>query len=119
MWFLFQGGNAGGGSGGSIWINCTRLNGEGHLSANGGNGYGEGGAGSGGRITVNYQVGIFHSDHTWAHGGTASSQNAENGGPGIVYLEGRLPTVNKNLRIDNKGRKALVRINIFLAIVLN
>lgn len=74
--------------------------------ANGGNGYGNGGGGAGGRITVNYEEGLFHSDHTSACGGTASG-NGEHGGPGVVYLHGKR-SLNKNLRIDNKGKVAKV-----------
>lgn len=57
---------------------------------------------------MNYQEGIFHSDHTSAFGGSASNVNAENGGPGVIYLYGRRP-LNKNLRIDNRGKKAVVK----------
>ena len=105
---LQQGGNAGGGSGGSIWINCNQFNGKGFISANGGNVSDEGGGGAGGRITVNYVEGVFYSEQTSAYGGTASGSSVENGGPGIVYLFGQRP-LNKNLRIDNRGRTAVVK----------
>ncbi len=73
--------------------------------------YDQGGGGAGGRITVNYQQGVFHSDQTSAYGGTADGDNAENGGPGVVYLFGQRP-LNKNLRIDNKGKQAVVKSSL-------
>lgn len=69
----------------------------------------EGGGGAGGRITVIYVEGVFYSKQTSAYGGAASGKNAENGGPGIIYLSGQRP-LNKNLRIDNKGRTAVVSV---------
>lgn len=100
--------NSGGGSGGSIWINCVYFNGRGHLSTNGGDGNEQGGGGAGGRITVNYQEGSFHSDQTSAYGGAGGAGGAaggtwEPGGAGVVYLYGMRP-LNKNLRIDNGGK---------------
>ena len=100
--------HCGGGSGGSIWIDCHYLNGKGIMEVTGGDGKGYGGGGSGGRLTVNYVSGIFHSDQTFAKGGAATGQGAsEHGGPGIVFLNGLSP-VNRNLRIDNKGQPAKV-----------
>lgn len=92
-----------------MWATCHQFTGSGRIEAKGGNGgnyYGGGGAG--GRITVNYVIGGFHSDHADARGGNGGSgSNVEPGGPGVIYLDGKSPAV-KNLRIDNKGRKALV-----------
>ena len=68
----------------------------------------DGGGGAGGRITVNYQHGVFYSDQTSAYGGTA---RVENGGPGVIYLFGQRP-LNKNLRIDNKGKEAVVKCSL-------
>ena len=46
----------GGGSGGTIWIECEEIIGHGKMSANGGNGGGStalgGGGGGGGRISI-------------------------------------------------------------------
>ena len=57
---------------------------------------------------MNYQSGVFHSDHTFAKGGSAGGQGAsEPGGPGLVFLNGAAP-LNRNLRIDNKGQVAKV-----------
>ena len=62
------GSNAGGGSGGSIWVTCQHLNGRGRLEAIGGRGDGNGGGGSGGRISLDSSGGNFNG-RTDAHGG--------------------------------------------------
>ena len=109
---LFQVPNAGGGSGGSLWITCGTFNGAGSIEANGGAGNYYGGGGAGGIVTVNYQTGVFHSDQTIAKGGSAGGKGAsEPGGPGIVFLNGAVP-LNRNLRIDNKGLQAKVGCRI-------
>lgn len=92
-----------------MWATCQQFTGSGNIRAKGGNGNTNGGGGAGGRITVYYVTGGFHSDQTDASGGQAGSgSSVEPGGPGVIYLEGQSPIV-KNLRIDNKGRKPLVR----------
>lgn len=92
-----------------MWATCQSFIGSGSIRAKGGNGNSYGGGGAGGRITINYVTGGFHSDQTDASGGQAGSgSSVEPGGPGMIYLEGQSPVV-KNLRIDNKGRKPLVR----------
>lgn len=105
--FPFQSDHAGGGSGGSFWSHSKSFTGSGRIEAIGGNGNGNGGGGSGGRINVFYVIGGFHSDGAVANGGQSSS---ENGGPGIVYLQGSQPVI-KNLRIDNKGLPSMASIN--------
>lgn len=108
MLLLLQTSTSGGGSGGSLWATCYQFTGSGKIEAKGGNGNYYGGGGAGGRITVNYVIGGYHSDQTDAHGGQkGSASNVEPGGPGIIYLDGKMPVV-KNLRIDNKGQKPLV-----------
>ena len=103
--FEFQSSNAGGGSGGSLWAKADSFTGSGKIRAVGGAGNGYGGGGAGGRISVFYNTGDFHSKDTIANGGRSSS---ENGGPGVVYLQGLQPNI-RNLRIDNKGLQAVVR----------
>ena len=53
LWFCII---IGGGSGGTIWIECEEIIGHGRMSANGGNGGGSysvgGGGGGGGRISI-------------------------------------------------------------------
>lgn len=46
------GGNAGGGSGGSLYIQAHNVTGHGKLDVRGGSGSGNGGGGSGGRLSV-------------------------------------------------------------------
>ena len=111
--FLLQTSTSGGGSGGSLWVTCSQFTGSGKIEANGGNGNYHGGGGAGGRITVNYITGGFHSDQTDARGGQkGSASNVEPGGPGVIYLDGKMPVV-KNLRIDNKGFKPLVSACVY------
>lgn len=93
-------------------MTCQQFTGRGKIQAKGGNGYTNGGGGAGGRITVYYNTGGFHSDHADASGGQAGSRRkpgllVEPGGPGVIYLDGKSPEV-KNLRIDNKGLKPLL-----------
>lgn len=102
--FEFQSSHAGGGSGGSLWAQADSFTGTGKIRAVGGGGHGNGGGGAGGRINIFYNTGGFHSSDTIANGGRGAS---ENGGPGIVYLQGLQPNI-KNLRVDNKGLKAVV-----------
>lgn len=99
--------HAGGGSGGSLWAECKNFIGRGQLKALGGNGNNNGGGGAGGRIAVYYDSGGFHSNQIDAHGGLRQSSSAEHGGPGVIFLRGLTPAI-RNLRIDNKGRKAEV-----------
>lgn len=102
--------HGGGGSAGSLWVECRHFVGKGRIRAMGGDGNNNGGGGAGGRISVFYTTGNFHSDGTDARGGQRGSQNAENGGPGVVYLQGTSPSI-RNLRIDNKGRPPEVHIS--------
>ena len=78
----------GGGSGGSVWIIANELDGEGSISANGGNGgvggggY-DGGGGGGGRIAVEYNQGNFAN--MAVDGGVGGG--AEDGGGGTIYVD--------------------------------
>ena len=73
--------NSGGGSGGSILINVTTLEGEGAINASGGDGNGNGGGGSGGRIAVYFYNSAFTGTVT-AMGGRSSF---EAGAAGTIY----------------------------------
>lgn len=74
--------NAGGGSGGSIWLTVGSLAGAGSISANGGPGeWVEGGGGGGGRIAVYYGANTFTGAIT-AYGGGGNQR----GGAGTLYL---------------------------------
>lgn len=105
-----NGANAGGGSGGSAWINCGRFSGHGLITANGGAGDGgNSGGGSGGRIAIYVPTeNKYRGDYT-AIGGKAGDQSKDAtlfaGGPGTVYLkDARNQYPHTQLRIDNKGR---------------
>ena len=50
-----SGTNAGGGSGGTIFIKARSFEGHGEVTANGGQGSGSGGGGAGGRIRADIQ----------------------------------------------------------------
>ncbi|KAL5013117.1 hypothetical protein ScPMuIL_007387 [Solemya velum] len=87
--------HAGGGSGGSVWVQCEMFVLTGHIYCNGGNGASNGGGGAGGRINVFFETGTYETGHVEAKGGSGR----EPGGPGIAYFE------NDNvrqIRVDNK-----------------
>ena len=55
---------AGGGSGGSLWLECSRFDGDGMFTVDGGDGYGgalsaHGGGGAGGRFAIYYEWNDF------------------------------------------------------------
>lgn len=59
---------------------------------------------------VNYVIGGFYSDGMDVFGGQVGfGSNVEYGGFGVIYLDGKLFFI-KNLCIDNKGLKLLVRV---------
>lgn len=108
----------GGGSGGSIWIDTTTINGSGIIRVNGGEGRTEywdrSGAGAGGRIALYYSNGSFpltNFNNIQARGGVNSGDGSLNAGPGTIYLEqkdvesahqGKLMVDNNNVN----GREA-------------
>ena len=79
--------NAGGGSGGSLWLTVGGLSGSGVISASGGAGNALGGGGGGGRIAVFYQSNNFTGIlKAW---GAGSGTNY--GGAGTIYHQGQQP----------------------------
>jgi len=104
------GSDAGGGSGGSILINCGRFSGHGTLAVNGGSGNGaNSGGGSGGRIAVYTGTPNKYLGEYSAIGGSAGDRNKEttdfSGGAGTVYLQDvRSGYPYTQLRIDNNNR---------------
>lgn len=77
--------NAGGGSGGSIWLNAQSLAGSGSFTANGGSGAsGRGGGGGGGRIAVYANTNSFFGSAV-SSGGTGAFA----GQPGTVIIAAR------------------------------
>lgn len=103
--------NAGGGSGGSVWISTGRFNGHGVITVNGGSGNGvSSGGGSGGRLalinrhTQNKYKGVYSSLGGDA-GDPSKLQSLYSGGPGTVYIkDNRNGHLYSKLLIDNKNR---------------
>lgn len=77
--------NTGGGSGGSIIIDTTNLEGSGTIRVNGGNAYGNGGGGGGGRLAVYWKDREWWFGNLQAFGGSAAGNR--NGGPGTLYMK--------------------------------
>ena len=104
------GSNAGGGSGGSVWIKCGRFSGHGVITSTGGKGDGSvSGGGSGGRIAVDTPSEIQYLGDYDATGGASGDQSKDTtqyaGGPGTVYLKDtRNQYVHTQLLLDNKYR---------------
>ncbi|CAH1775844.1 unnamed protein product, partial [Owenia fusiformis] len=97
---------AGGGSGGSILIECDIIAGHGGIYALGGSGDSNGGGGSGGRISVQCDSMDKFNVTTKAYGGASSR---ESGGAGTVYLQTANATTgditNRVIIIDNHNRE--------------
>ena len=78
---------SGGGGGGSVWIQCSTLDGTGLVRANGGNGghieWFSGGGGGGGRLAIYYGSGTVPTTQARGGGGTTG----EHGGAGTIYLK--------------------------------
>lgn len=68
MTWYFQGHYAGGGSGGSIYINCNDLDMTGYMYCKGGSGTSYGAGGSGGRVNVVFHTGHYESGHVITNG---------------------------------------------------
>lgn len=79
------GSGQGTGSGGSIYISCSDINGNGTIGANGGNTSGTGGSGAGGRVATYYDtIGFLGFPTVTVTGGTGSFP----GGAGTNYDAG-------------------------------
>jgi hypothetical protein len=109
---------SGGGSGGSIWINCNRFHGTGNVTSHGGAGYFHvdevygtpqgppnysGGGGGGGRVGIYFFINDTFTGRIYAAGGPALQDSAEAGGPGtaFVYHEGE---EHRTLIVDNDNQ---------------
>lgn len=90
---------AGGGSGGSVFIQCKMFTGKGKVLAVGGSvAHGEvAGGGGGGQVSVSYESSRFSGVYK-THGGYSKG---ESGGPGSVYLSEN--NTNVVVIIDNNG----------------
>lgn len=112
--------HGGGGSGGSIYVETSILNGTGIFEANGGNGSGinQGGGGGGGRIALYMTEGNFPAEsatNAHAYGGTVNTS----GGPGTVYVAvvSENPHNQGSLYIrndDRAGRSATIPAGMYL-----
>jgi hypothetical protein len=94
--------SAGGGAGGSIWLDVDIISGDGNIFANGG--YGgdkvyDGGGGGGGRIAINYNDNNFIGSTT-AYGGWGYASIY--GGAGTIYMKNKASSTG-DLTIDNQG----------------
>jgi hypothetical protein len=81
----------GGGSGGSIYIVCSAFAGSGQISASGGPGTGDCGAGGGGRVAINYTNAALQSTVTAPS--VAFNLGGRQGLAGNVYQAGEMGTL--------------------------
>ncbi|CAG1007228.1 hypothetical protein PHYC_03405 [Phycisphaerales bacterium] len=115
--------NAGGGSGGSLWVSCGALSGAGSFHANGGaSDCCFGGGGGGGRVAVYYATSSFTGVMN-ATGGTGAQAGAggtiftkPDGGRGTIIVDNAdrvtaamtemsgIQSYDANLRVRNQGR---------------
>lgn len=103
----------GGGSGGSINVQCDQtLSGFGLISASGGSADDiNSGAGSGGRITVRSNNDLFTGKYK-ASGGTSPALYGS-GGPGSIYLKTRVNgAVSERLIVDNSNGQKIFYMNL-------
>ncbi len=99
---------AGGGAGGSVWVEASRLEGSGRIWARGGDGgdasHGDGSGGGGGRIALHTEDLALELDRVSVSGGRSVRAGADwQGGAGTVALAhpDRLPWLR--LIVDNDG----------------
>ena len=99
-----QGTNAGGGSGGSIFITSTNISGHGIIAVAGGRGVALGGGGAGGRIAIHcrwrYQYG-GHFDNFGGYGGSRQTR-MHAGAAGTTYVEENHRELEYRLKKYNK-----------------
>ena len=95
----------GGGSGGSMMINCSIFRGMGNLTANGGSTYGDwyGSGGAAGRIAVYFSYNLTYHGTYQCHGGDAGS-HGEPGGPGTIFMY-HIIEDHRSIYINNNNLK--------------
>ncbi|KAK3755992.1 hypothetical protein QZH41_003345 [Actinostola sp. cb2023] len=103
------GNHAGGGSGGSIFIQTTNMTGHGEISVKGGSGTGDGGGGSGGRVAI-------HCRWRYTYGGKFTDlggQGSKYGGPaGTVYKEENLrPLEYRHVKYSKTKNTTLLAVD--------
>ncbi|WAR26297.1 TENX-like protein [Mya arenaria] len=85
-----EGANAGGGSGGSVFMHTTNITGHGVVAVPGGDGAGYGGGGSGGRVSVNCRYRYSYGGEYHNYGGDGHSRTVTNshaGASGTTFKE--------------------------------
>ena len=78
-----KGVDSGGGSGGSLWIECTNITGYGTVNVIGGSGTSQGGGGAGGRVAIHIRFKHKFAGIYEAYGGSGGAYGAA----GTVYVE--------------------------------
>lgn len=78
-----KGSNSGGGSGGSLFLECTNFTGYGSVNVIGGSGKGLGGGGSGGRIAIHIRFRHKFSGSYLTYGGSGNTYGAS----GTAYIQ--------------------------------
>ena len=104
--FNGTGTNAGGGSGGSIFIKTTNMTGHGELNVEGGRGSGGGGCGAGGRIAI-------HCRWRYKYGGKFKDKGGQStyGGVNLGAAAGTAYKEENNRPLDYRIRKYLKKTN--------
>ncbi|KAK3724602.1 hypothetical protein QZH41_005193 [Actinostola sp. cb2023] len=104
-----SGTNAGGGSGGSIFIKATNMSGHGELAVTGGTGTGLGGGGSGGRIGILCRWRYTYRGKLIDHGGQGSKYG---GTAGTIYIEeNNRPLQYRDLKYNRRLNKTMMTVN--------
>ncbi|WAR26294.1 hypothetical protein MAR_011998 [Mya arenaria] len=99
---------AGGGAGGSLYLNVNHLDGTGFIETTGGDGGTNGGGGGGGRIAIYHTIENHFTGEYLIYGGKGPYQF---GGAGTVYIEDNsVSPAYRHLRTDNGGRTESNRI---------
>ncbi|MCA9383151.1 DUF2341 domain-containing protein [Candidatus Dojkabacteria bacterium] len=96
---------AGGGAGGSIWLDVGEINGKGTVCANGGlGGYYDnpprGGGGGGGRIAIYFESGLYEMDA--CVDGTPGTYLSSSGTEGTLIISG-IPTISDTRQYKQNG----------------
>ena len=84
-----SGQNAGGGSGGSVWIETMNMTGHGEIKTHGGDGVGLGGGGAGGRVSIHCELRFSYGGKFTDAGGSggAGYEQRHGGAAGTTYVE--------------------------------
>lgn len=104
-----EGTNAGGGSGGSIFIKTTNMTGHGEISIKGGAGTGNGGGGSGGRAAIHCRWRYIYGGKFTDHGGQGSKYG---GSAGTIYKEENFrPLEYRHVKYNKEKNTTLLAVD--------